>query len=62
MLDFRFKSLRFVSFVIGLKHGVSIVKEYDKQSLFHMLLKCYHIFHLLAKFGLVVDMQIDEKK
>jgi len=60
MLNFRFKSLRLVSFVIGLEHGVSIVEEYNKQSLFHMLLKCYHILHLLAKFGLVVDMQIDE--
>jgi hypothetical protein len=26
-----------------------------------MLLKCYHILHLLAKFGLVIDMQIDEE-
>jgi hypothetical protein len=48
MLDFRFKNLRLVSFVIGLKHGVSIVEEYDKRSLFHILFKCYHILHLLA--------------
>jgi len=32
MLDFRFKSLKLVSFVIGEEHGVSIVEEYDKQS------------------------------
>jgi len=32
ILDFRFKSLKLVSFVIGQEHGVSIVEEYDKQS------------------------------
>jgi hypothetical protein len=26
-----------------------------------MLLKCYHILHLLAEFGLVINMQIDEE-
>ncbi len=26
-----------------------------------MLLKCYHIFHPMAKFGLAVYMQIDDK-
>jgi hypothetical protein len=30
MLDFRFKSLKLVSFVIGREHGVFIVEEYDK--------------------------------
>jgi hypothetical protein len=26
-----------------------------------MLLRCYHIFHLTAEFGLVANMQLDEK-
>jgi len=26
-----------------------------------MLLICSHIFHLMAKFGLVANMQIDEE-
>jgi hypothetical protein len=59
MLDFRFKSLKLVSFVIGEEHGVSIVEEYDKRSLFLMLLKCYHILYLMAKFGPMTNMQID---
>ncbi len=61
MVDFRFKSLKFVSFVIGQEHGVFIVEEYDKQSLFPMLLKCYNILYLMAKFGLVTNMQIYAK-
>ncbi len=61
MLDFRFKSLKFVSFVIGQEHGVSIVEDYDKQSLFPMLLICYHILYLIAKFGPMTNMQIDAK-
>ncbi len=61
MLDFKFKSLKLVSFVIGQEHGVSIVEEYDKQTLFPMLLKCYHILYVMAKFGFVTNMQIDAK-
>jgi hypothetical protein len=52
MLDPRFKSLRLVSSLIGQKQIVSIVEEDDQQSLFPMLLRCYHIFHLMPKFGL----------
>jgi ATP-dependent protease Clp ATPase subunit len=51
MLDPRFKSLRLVSSFIGRKQVVSIVEDYDQQSLFPMLLRCYHILHLMAKFG-----------
>ncbi len=60
MLDPRFKSLRLVSFVIGHDH-VSIVEKYDKQSLIPMLLKCYHIIHLMIELGHVANMQIDEE-
>jgi hypothetical protein len=61
MLDPRFKSLRLVSFLIGRQQIVSIVEEYDQQSLFPMLLKCYHILHTMAKFEHVANMQIDEE-
>jgi uncharacterized protein YbbC (DUF1343 family) len=61
MLNPRFKSLRLVSSFIGQKQVISIVEEYDQKSLFIMFLKCYHIFHPMAEFGRIVDMQIDEK-
>jgi uncharacterized protein YbbC (DUF1343 family) len=61
MLDPIFKSMRLVSSLIGKKQAISIVEEYDQRSLFPMLLKCYHIFHPMAKFGHVANMQIDEK-
>ncbi len=60
MLDPKFKSLCLILSFIGQEHVVSIVKEYDQWSLF-MLLKCCHILHLMAKFGPMVDMQIDEE-
>jgi hypothetical protein len=52
MLDFRFKSLKLVSFVIGEKHGVSIVEEYDKRSLFPMLLNATISFTLWKNLDL----------
>jgi hypothetical protein len=61
MLDLRFRNLSLVSFVIGQEYVVPIVEEYDKQSIFPMLLICYHIFHIMAKFGLMANMQIDEE-
>ncbi len=60
MLDPKFKNLRLVSCLIDQEQGVSIVKEYDQWFIFPMLLKCYHTLHLIAKFGLMVDMQTDE--
>ncbi len=61
MLDPRFKSLKLVSSLIGQKQVVSIVENYGQRSLFPMLLRCYHILHLMVGFGLVVDMQTDEE-
>jgi hypothetical protein len=61
MLDLRFKTLRLVLPFIGQEQVVSIVEKYDQRSLFPILLKCYHILHLPAKFGPMVDMEIDEK-
>jgi hypothetical protein len=37
-----------MSFFIG-HEEVNIVKEYDRQSLYPMLLKCYHYLHPMAK-------------
>jgi len=37
------------------------VEEYGQQSLFPMLLRCYRIFHPMAKFGPMANMQIDEE-
>jgi len=48
MLDFIFKSLRLVSSFIGQEQAISIMDQYDQQSLFPMFLKCYHILHLMA--------------
>ncbi len=50
MLNPRFKSMKLVSSLINRKQVVSIVEEYDQRSLFPMLLRCYHIFHPMAKF------------
>jgi len=55
MLDPRFRSMRLVSSLIGRKQVISIVEEYDQCFSFPMLLRCYHILHLMA------NMQIDEK-
>jgi len=54
MLDPNLK-FSLVSYVIDLKQGVSIAKEYDKQFFFPMLLKCHQILHIMAKFGFVAN-------
>ncbi len=61
MLVPRFKSLRLVSSLIDRKQAISIGEEYDQQSLFPMLLRCYHILQPMVEFGLVADMQTDEE-
>jgi hypothetical protein len=49
MLDSKLKSLKLICSFIGHKHGVTIVKEYDRKSLFPMLLKFYQHLHPLFK-------------
>jgi hypothetical protein len=39
-----------VSSLIGQKQGVFMVEDYDRWSLFSMLLKCHHVFHLVLEF------------
>jgi hypothetical protein len=39
----------------------AIIEEYDKKSLFPMLLKCHYHLHLLAEFERgVVDQRVEE--
>jgi len=55
MLDPRFKNLRLVSSFIGWKQIVFMVEDYDRWSLFPMLLKCHHVFHLILEFEIVIN-------
>jgi len=48
MLNPRFKNFYFLFSFIGHEKRVNV--EYDKGSLYLMLLKCYHYLHLMAKF------------
>jgi hypothetical protein len=48
MLNLRFKSFHLISSFIGYGKSVSIVEEYNKQSLYLMFLKCYHHLHLMT--------------
>jgi len=50
-----------VSSLIDREQVAFIMEEYHQRSLFPMFLKCYDILHPMAKFGLVANMQIDEK-
>jgi hypothetical protein len=60
MLDPRFKSLHLIFSFIGREEGISIVDEYDKRTLYPMLLKCYHHLHPMTKFVECVDEIGDE--
>jgi hypothetical protein len=48
--NFKFQSFFLISSFIGHEEGVNIVEEYDKQSLYPMLLKRYHYLHPMTKF------------
>ncbi len=47
MLDLKFKNLHLMFSFIALERGKVIVKEYDKKTLYPMLLNCYHHLHPL---------------
>ncbi len=49
MVDPRFKSLCLVSSFVDREEGVSIVNEYDRRTLYLMLLKRYHHLHPMTK-------------
>ncbi len=44
----RLKNLCLVYSFIGFEKGMNIVEEYDRQSLYPMVLKCYHYLHPMA--------------
>ncbi len=60
MLDLRFKNLCLLSSFVGWKEGVSIVDEYDRRTLYPMLLKCYHHLHTITEYVGCVDQTSDE--
>jgi hypothetical protein len=61
MLDPRFKSFHLVSSFIGKEQGVAIAKEYDKKSLYPMLLKCHHHLHHLGEIeSSLANIGVDE--
>ncbi len=60
MLDPKFKSLKLISSFIGHKHGVAIIKEYDRKSLFPIFFKSYHRLHSLFEVESFFVCKIDE--
>jgi len=49
MLDPGFKSLCLVFSFIGSEEWLSIIEEYNRRSLYPMLLKCYHYLHPMVE-------------
>jgi hypothetical protein len=60
LLDPRFKSLCLVSSFVRQEEGVNIVDEYDRRTLYPMLLKYYHHLHPMIKSIRCVDQTCDE--
>jgi hypothetical protein len=51
MLDLRFKSLHILSSFVGKEQGVAFVEEYDRKSLYPMLVKCHEHLHPLVRLN-----------
>jgi len=49
MLDPRYKSLHITFSFVGREQGVALVEEYDRKSLYPILVKCHEHLHLLMK-------------
>jgi hypothetical protein len=49
MLDLRFNNFFIVSSFVGREQGVAFVEEYDRKSLYPMLIKCYEHLHPLVR-------------
>jgi hypothetical protein len=60
MLDPKFKSFCLVSSFVGQEESVNIVDEYDRRTLYPMLLKCYHHLHAIIKSTRCVNQTSDE--
>ncbi len=62
MLDPTYKNLHIVSSFVGREQGVVLVEEYDRKSLYPMLVKCHEHLHLLVKLETsYVDQNIFDK-
>jgi len=55
MLDPTFKNFRLFFPFIGWKQVVFMVKDYDRRSLFWMLLKCNHVVHPILEFKITIN-------
>jgi hypothetical protein len=51
MLNPRFKSLHIMSSFVGREQGVAIVEEYDRKTLYPMLMKCHDHLHPLVRLN-----------
>jgi len=51
MLDPSYKSLHIIFSIVGREQGVVLVEEYDRESLYPMLVKCHEHLHPLVKLG-----------
>jgi hypothetical protein len=49
MLDSKYKSLCILFSFVGKEQGVAFVEEYDRKSLYPMLVKCHEHLHPLVK-------------
>jgi hypothetical protein len=49
MLDPRYKSLGIVSSFVRMEQGVALVEEYDRKSLYPILVKCHEHLHFLVR-------------
>ncbi len=49
MLDPRYERLHIVSSFVGREQGVALVDEYDRKTLYPMLVKCHEHLHPLVR-------------
>jgi hypothetical protein len=49
MLDLRYKNLCIISSFVGKEQGVVLVEEFDRKSLYPMLVKCHEHLHPLVR-------------
>jgi hypothetical protein len=58
MLDLRFKGLCIISSFVEREQGVALVEEYDRKTLYPMLVKCHeHLHHLVRLNKNCVDQE-----
>jgi hypothetical protein len=62
MLDLRFKRHHIISSFVGREQGVVLIEEYDRKSLYPMLVKCHeHLYSLERLDRNCVDQNIFEQ-